>query len=243
MSFGKAGSTSYTTPQLTDEQRQQIKAQTDLLTQTIAPTYQGAVQGATALYNQGAPGVTQAAQNLAGTASQAQQALGETGESALRTGISSLQNLFSPGYEQQQIQAALLPAQQQYQQNLQQQQAQFGASGNLGSARQALAERQLAGTTQAQQAASAAQVAGGIAGQRLQAGQTLAQLGQGGIGQALGAAGQQVTAAMTPQQLYNQYASVIFGTPAASYTSDFRGTQGSTASKQGYDFGIKASPF
>jgi hypothetical protein len=33
---------------------------------------------------------------------------------------------------------------------------------------------------------------------------------------------------MTPQQLYNQYASVIFGTPAASYSPDFRGTQGST---------------
>lgn len=226
MSFGKGGSTTYTTPQLTDEQRQQIRAQTDLLTQTIAPSYQGAVQGATALYNQTAPGVNQAAQNLAGTASQAQQALGETGESALRTGISSLQNLFSPGYEQQQIQAALLPAQQQYQQNLAQQQAQFGATGNLGSARQALAERQLAGTAQAQQAASAAQVAGGIAGQRLAAGQTLAQLGQGGLGQALGAAGQQVTAAMTDQDLYNKYASVIFGTPAASYTSDFRGTQG-----------------
>jgi hypothetical protein len=243
MSFGKAGSTSYTTPQLTDEQRQQIKAQTDLLTQTIAPTYQGAVQRATALYNQISPGVNQAAQNLAGTASQAQQALGETGESALRTGISSLQNLFSPGYEQQQIQAALLPAQQQYMQNIAQQQAQFGASGNLGSARQALAERQLAGTAQAQQAASAAQVAGGIAGQRLQAGQTLAQLGQGGIGQALGAAGQQVTAAMTDQDLYNKYVGVLYGTPAASYTSDFRGTQGSTASKQGYDFGVKMPGF
>lgn len=243
MSFGKGGSTTYTTPQLTDEQRQQIRAQTELLTGTIAPTYQEAVRGATELYNQGAPSVTQAAQRLAGTASQAQQALGETGESALRTGISSLQNLFSPGYEQQQIQAALLPAQQQYLQNVQQQQAQFGATGNLGSARQALAERQLAGTAQAQQAASAAQVANQIAAQRLQAGQSLAQLGQGGLGQALGAAGQQVTAAMTPQQLYNQYASVIFGTPAASYTSDFRGTQGSTVSKQGYDFGVKMPGF
>ena len=52
----------------------------------------------------------------------------------------------------------------------------------------------------------------------------------GGVGQALGAAGQGVTAAMTPQQLYNQYASVIFGTPSASYNPDFRGTQGSTQS-------------
>jgi hypothetical protein len=46
---------------------------------------------------------------------------------------------------------------------------------------------------------------------------------------------------MTPQQLYNQYASVIFGTPAASYTPDFRGTQGSTTTgtKYGMDMGIR----
>jgi hypothetical protein len=61
----------------------------------------------------------------------------------------------------------------------------------------------------------------------------LASFGQGGIGQALGAAGAGVTAAMTPQQLYNQYASVIFGTPSASYTPDFRGTQGSQVNSSG----------
>jgi hypothetical protein len=69
----------------------------------------------------------------------------------------------------------------------------------------------------------------------------LAQLGQGGIGQALGAAGQGVSAAMTPQQLYNQYASVIFGTPSASYNPDFRGTQSTTqtGTNIGGNFGIK----
>jgi hypothetical protein len=44
---------------------------------------------------------------------------------------------------------------------------------------------------------------------------------------------------MTPQQLYNQYASVIFGTPSASYNPDFRGTQSSTTS--GTQFGIGGS--
>jgi hypothetical protein len=84
----------------------------------------------------------------------------------------------------------------------------------------------------------AAQTQQGIAAQRLAAANSLAQLGQGGIGQAMGAAGQQVTAAMTPQQMYNQYASVIFGTPAASYTPNFAGTQGTTTSgsKAGVDF-------
>lgn len=235
MSFGK--SSSYQTPQLTQEQKDQIAAQTGFFTGTIAPTYKEAVRGATDIYNLNAPGVLNAAQNLAGTAKQAQQALGETGESALRTGITGLQSIFNPNYEANQIQAALAPAQAQYQQNLAGQQAMFGGTGNLGSARQALAGRQLAGQAQAAQAAAAAQVQRDVAAQRMGAAQTLAGLGQGGIGQALGAAGQTVSAAMTPQQLYNQYASVIFGTPAASYTPDFRGTQGSstTGSKFGFD--------
>jgi hypothetical protein len=233
MSFGKSSST--TTPTLTDEQKAQIKAQTEFFTGTIAPTYTGAVQGATDVYNQNVGGVVNAAQNLAGTAGQAQRALGETGESALRTGISGLQSLFSPDYEANQIKSALAPAQSQYQQNLANQQAQFGGAGNLGSARQALAGQQLAGQTQALQAGTAAQVQRDIAQQRAGVGAQLAQLGQGGVGQALGAAGQQVTAAMTPQQLYNQYASVIFGTPAASYTSNAPYGQTQTGS----NFGIK----
>jgi hypothetical protein len=242
MSFGKSsgGGTSYTTPELTPEQRRQIAAQTEFFTGTIAPTYNEAVRGATDIYNTGVGGVTQAAQNLAGTASQAQQSLGETGESALRTGITGLQNLFGRDYEQQQLAAALLPAQQQYMQNLAAQQVGFGGAGNLGSARSALAQTALAGQAQAQQQAAAAGVLRDIAAQRAGVGTTLAQLGQGGIGQALGAAGQGVTAAMTPQQLYNQYASVIFGTPAASYNPDFRGTQGSTVTTNDtrYNFGV-----
>jgi len=239
MSMGKGGGTTVQTPEMTPEQRQQIQAQTEFFTGTIAPTYQNAVKGATDLYNQGAAGVTNAAQNLAGTASQAQETLGGTGESALRTGISGLENLFGNDYEQQQLQAALAPAQAQYQQNLAGLSAGFGGAGQIGSARQALANTQLAGTAQAAQQQAAAGVLKDIAAQRLAAGQSLAQLGQGGIGQALGAAGQQVTAAMTPQQLYNQYSSVIFGTPAASYNPDFRGTQGSTTSSTNYNMGIK----
>jgi len=239
MSFGKSSST--TTPTLTEEQLAQIRAQTDFFTGTIAPTYTGAVKGATDVYNQNVGGVVNAAQNLAGTAGQAQQALGETGESALRTGISGLQSLFSPDYERNQISAAMAPAQAQYMQNLAAQQAQFGGSGNLGSARQALAGQQLAGQNAALQAKTAADIQAQTAAQRMGVGQTLASLGQGGIGQALGAAGQQVTASMTPQQLYNQYASVIFGTPSASYSPDFRGTQSTntTGTNIGGNFGIK----
>ena len=234
MSFGKSDTTMI--PTLSDEQKEMIKKQTDFFTGTIAPTYEKAVRGATDVYNQNAPGVLNAAQNLAGVARQAQGTLGETGESALRTGISGLQSLFSPDYEANQIKAALSPAQAQYQQNLAAQQAQFGGSGNLGSARQALAGRQAAGSNQALMAKTAADVQAQIAGQRAGVGQFLAQQGAGNIGQALGAAGQGVSAAMTPQQLYNQYASVIFGTPQGSYSPDFRGTQGSNTSKTSFGF-------
>jgi len=238
MSAGKGGGTTVNMPQLTEEQREMIRAQTDFFTGTIAPTYREAVQGATELYNQNALGTLAAAQNQARVARQAQESLGGTGESALRTGVTGLQSLFNPNYEAQQIMAALAPAQAQYQQNLAQQTANLGATGNLGSARAALAQRQLAGQTQASQMQTAAQVQQGIQAQRAQAASELARLGQGGIGQALGAAGNAVTASMTPQQLYNQYASVIFGTPAASYTPDFRGTQGNVQNTSSYNMGL-----
>jgi hypothetical protein len=235
MSFGKSSSSMV--PTLSPEQREYVKAQTDFYTKTIAPTYKDVVGGAKGIYEENLPGMYKAGHNLAGTAGQVQQTLGETGESALRTGVSGLQGLFGQDYEQNQIQAALAPAQAQYQQNIADQGMRFGGAGNLGSARQALAGQQLAGSAAAQQAQIAAQVANQVAQQRAGVGATLANLGQGGIGQALGAAGQQVSAAMTPQQLYNQYASVIFGTPAASYNPDFRGTQSTseTGSKMGFN--------
>lgn len=236
MSFGKGGSTTYTTPELTPEQREQIKAQNQFFTGTIAPTYQGAVKGATDLYNLGAPGVTSAAQNLAGTASQVGKTLGETGESAVRSGITGLQSLFQPEYERQQLEAAMAPAQMQYQKNLQDLSAQFGGSGQLGSARNALAAQSLAGSTQATQAATAANILRDINAQRLAAGQSLAQLGGGQLGQALGAAGQGVSASMAPQELYNKYASVIFGTPQASYAL---GPYGQTQTSNQMNFGIR----
>ena len=243
MSFGKGGGTTYQTPELSPEQRRAIEAQTSLLTGTIIPSYTQAVQGATSLYNQGAPGVTQAAQNLAGIAGQAQRTLGGVGEGAFRTGVTGLESLFGRDYEQQQLQAALAPAQAQFAQNLAGMRAQFGGMGNLGSARAALAERQLAGSTQAAQQQTAAKVLGDIAAQRALVGNQLAQIGSGGIGQAIGAAGQGIQAAMTPQQLFNTYASVLFGTPAAAYRPSFEGTQGIRTESDRYNIGIQLPGF
>ena len=180
--MSKSTTTSTTTPQLSDEQKAQISAQNQFMTGTIIPTYQGAVTGATNLYNQEAPAQLNAAQNLASTANQAQNVFGSTGESALRTGVSGLESLFSPNYESQQIAAALLPAQAQYQQNISNQNAQFGGAGQLGSAREALADRQLAGLTQSQMATTAAQVANNIAQQRAAAAGALQPRQPCGIG-------------------------------------------------------------
>lgn len=242
MSMGKGGgsSTTINTPSLTQEQKDMIKAQTEFFTGTVAPTYREAVTGATGLYNVNAPGVLNAAQNQARTALQAQEALGGTGESALRTGITGLQSLFDPNYEANQVMAALAPAQSQYAQNVAQQQAQFGGLGNIGSARQALAERALAGQTQAAQMQTAAQVQQGVQAQRAAAAQQLANLGQAGIGQALGAAGNAVSASIIPQDYFNKYAGVIYGVPSSSYSPDFRGTQGgtTTGSQSSYNMGL-----
>jgi len=238
MSLGKSSGSNTVIPTLSDEQNKMIAAQTGLFTSQIAPSYATAVKGATDLYNSAAPGVTNAAQNLAGVAGQAQNTLGSTGESALRTGISGLESLYDPGYEQRQLNAAFVPAQMQYQQNLANQAAQYGAAGQLGSARSALAQTALAGQTQAAQQAAAAQIEKDIAAQRMQAGSTLASLGQGGIGQAIGAAGQGINAAKTPMDLYNQYATVLFGTPSASYNPNFSGTQGQTSTSQNIKAGF-----
>ena len=239
MSFGKSSGSQTVIPTLSPEQNAMIAAQTGLYTGTVGPAYQAAVNGATQMYNNSAGGVDAAAQNLAGTAAQAQQTLGSTGESALRTGINGLQNLYSPDYESQQLQAALMPGQAQYTQNIANQKANFGGTGELGSAREALAEQQTAGMTQANQFQAAAGVENQIAQQRAAAGNSLISAGQGNIQNAINAAGTQVTAAQTPQQLYNQYASILFGTPQAAYSPNFAGTQGSVTSKNGMDFGIK----
>jgi len=239
MSAGKSGSTSTTIPTLSPEQNAQIAAQTGLFTSQIAPAYATAVSGATNLYNQEAGGVTNAAQNLAGTANQAQNVLGSTGETATATGINALQNIASPAYQQAEMQAALAPGEAQYAQNIAQQQAQFGGANELGSARSALAQQQTAGATQAAQQQAAAQVLNNIAQQQQTAGASLASLGAQNLTGAQTAAGQQLTAAMAPQALYNQYASVLFGTPSTAYNPNFAGTQSTSTTTQGNQVGIQ----
>jgi hypothetical protein len=226
---------SYSTQQaeLTPEQKQMIAGQKDLFLNTFKPIFEDISRGAVDLYKINQPGSLNAAQNLAGTAGQVQRTAGETGESALRTGVAGLQSLFSPQYERSQIMSAMAPAQSQYQTNVANLRNQFGGMGQLGSARQALAERQLAAATQGAQAQTAAQIQRDIAAQRLQAATGLAGIGQGNLGQALGAAGQQVYASQLPMLNVNQFLQTLYGAPAQAYNPNFAGTQGQTSTKTG----------
>jgi hypothetical protein len=114
---------------------------------------------------------------------------------------------------------------------------------------------------------SGANTAAGIYGNIMNAGQgasnqaqsaysNLLNTGQGAVGQAaglygnlagqgssnLGAANQaaaaQIGYAGTPQDIYNKYASVIYGTPQGSTTPNFAGTQGGTTSGKSSGFKI-----
>lgn len=243
MSLGKSSGSSTMIPTLSPEQNAMIKAQTDMFTKTVGPAYEQLTKGATNLYNQSAGGVNAAGQNLVGTAAQAQQALGGTGESALRTGIAGLQNLFDPNYEAQQYQAAMMPAQAQYAQNLEAQQRGFGGTGNLGSARQALADRALAGQTQSAQMQAGAQIAKDLMAGRAGAAQSLASLGQGGIGQAIGAAQQGVAGSMLPMDYFLKYGTALAGNPQSAWNPNFSGTQGQTTNSSGYRAGFEMPKF
>lgn len=232
MSKSSTSGTNTVSTKLTPEEQAQISAQTGALTGTVLPTWMQGMQGATDLYNTNAPGVTQAGQNLAGTAQQVQQTAGETGESALRTGITGLESLFNPNYEQQQVSAALQPAQAQYMQNLAGQKAQFGGAGELGSAREALAGQQLAGTNAMNQGTIAANIGQQIAGQRATAAGQLGQLGQAGLTQALGAAGQNVNAANVPADYLSKLFAMYGQVPANLYTPQPIGQTVTTSTNQ-----------
>jgi hypothetical protein len=117
-------------------------------------------------------------------------------------------------------------------------QTQQGIETNRAAASQALlsagqnATNQSAGYQQALLGAGqgALSQAAGISG-------ALTGAGQAGMNAANQAAAAQIGYAGTPQDVYSKYASVIYGTPQASTTPNFAGTQGSNTSGKG--FGVK----
>jgi hypothetical protein len=185
------------------------------------------------------------------------------GQNIATAGVTGLQSLFSPEYKQSQITAAMQPYKEDIREQVGSQDALFGGAGGAGSSRYALAARNLDSVSKARLANVAANVSSGIEGQRQQAANTLLSTGAQGItnagnlfggmmntgfnagtaagnlyGQSVDTTGKAITAAQSPMDLYNKYAGVVFGTPQASTTPNFAGTQGSTSSGSGFNFGI-----
>ena len=213
------------------QQIKDIEATNKFKTDTIMPAYKDFMQQSKEGYEQALPGMNKAAQNLCGYAGQVGQTLGETGESAARTGIKGLESFFSPGYGQEQFAAAMAPIQGQYQQNMANNAATFGGAGNLGSSREALANAQTAGSAQGQQMQAAAQVMNNLNNQRLQAGQSLASAGQNYLQGGLNAKGTQLGAAERPMDWQSQYGKQLGMVPGALYTPQYPGQAGTETTK------------
>ncbi len=272
MGFGKGSSS--TQVQLTPEQQDVLGIQRDALRDIFLPAYTQTVGGAAnVLGSTYAPTmeVAQTAMDVAGQSGALQQALGTQsyltgsgglsdvagyqrglGEGLTGYGASSLAALFDPAYKQEQIYASLQPAREALREQMGAQNAEFGAAGALGSARQALARENLSQLGQQRMYSAAAQTSAAVEAQRQAAAQALLGAGQAATGQAgtlygglLGAGQQGLTGAQqsaasrigyagAPQDLYSKYASVVFGVPQASTTPQFQGTQGQTGSSKGF---------
>ena len=234
---GKSSGSQTTVPYMTQGQQSMLQGQTDLATGTMLPTYKNFATGATDMYNTTLPGAQQAAQNLASTAGGVQNLAGGFGGGALQTGVQGLQSMFDPGYVQSQIAAVQGPAQLQYQQNLAGQNAGFGGAGQMGSARQALANTQLAQSNAINQAALGANIENQIRNQQLQAGQSLMGGGYQGLGQALNAAQTGVGASQVGMDLLAKYGNLLGMVPGSTYNPNYSGTiateSGTSQSKTG----------
>ena len=238
MGGGKSSGNQSTNVQLTPEQIQTINLQNQFLQQYL-PTLQQAATGAGGVYNQIAgntanqAGIAQGASNIAGS-----QQLG-TGGQALNAGVSGLESLFSPQYEQQQVAGALAPSIFGAQQANVGSNAGFAGAGQAGSARNAIANQATEALNQQMLGSTAANVESGITAGRASAANSLGQIGSSNLGAATGTFGQGLAATSAPLSLYNQYASTIYGAP--SQTPNYSGTQSSSQSGSGKSSGINLS--
>ena len=222
--------------QMTPEQQKLLGAQTDFLTKTAFPAYQNTIAGGQDVYNQAKGNIANAAtgaSNVAGQTGALQQGVGSV---SLLGGAAGLASLFGPQYKQQQVDAALQAGRETSREALAGQNAMYGAAGGLGSARQALADTNLSSLNAQRQATAAATASAGVESNRAAAAQALMGAGQSNLGAANQAAAAQIGYAGAPQDAYAKYASIIYGTPQASTTPNFSGTQSSTGSSKSSGF-------
>ena len=218
--------------QMTPEQQRLVGAQTDFLTGTAFPAYQNTISGGQNVYNQVAGNVNSAAQGASNVAGQTGALQQGVGSASLLGGAAGLASLFGPQYEQQQVQGALQAGRESAREYQAGQNAMYGAAGGLGSSRQALADSNMASLNAQRQATAAAAAQQGVEQNRAAAAGALLSSGQSSLNAANQAAAAQIGYAGAPQDAYAKYASIIYGTPQASTTPNFAGTQSSTGSSK-----------
>lgn len=228
MGGGKSSGNQQTTVQPSPEQNALLKAQTGFLTGTALPAYQNTIAGAKDVLNQVAPAVQQAAGNASNVAGNVGALSGNVGAGALMQGVSGLQSLFNPQYEQNQINAALQTGIESARESQLGQNAMYGGAGGLGSSRMALADSNMQSLNAQRQATAAAGAQAQVEANKANAANQLATIGGTGLSNAMNAAGAQVGYAGAPQDVYSKYASVVYGIPQANTTPVFTGTQGTT---------------
>ena len=236
--MGSSKGSSSSAPVVTQEQKDLLKAQTGFLTDTALPAYKKTLGMADTAYGQSAPAATTAANtamNVAGRTGATQEATGTAGTAL---GMAGLASLFDPQYEQGQVNAALQAGRESGRDLVNQQVAGYGGAGGLGSARAALADKNLASLQEQRQATAAAGARAGVQANKAAAANQLATLGGQQISSANTAAASRINYAQTPQDLVNKYASVIFGAPSGSTTPNFGGTQGSNTRGKSSGFSL-----
>jgi hypothetical protein len=234
---GGAGSSS-TQAQLTPEQTEYLKLQTNALKDVFMPAYTSTIQGAGDVYKQQAGTQTALANQGAKQAAFSAQQGTEGGLGMIQQGAAGLQGLFDPQYEKNQVNAALQAGRESARESQAGQNAMYGGAGGLGSSRMALADTNLASLNAQRQATAAAGAQSQVQQNRMAAANSMMGAGQNAWTTGLAAGTQAANLAGSPMDLYNKYASVVYGVPQASTTPNFAGTQGSTSSGSGFNMGI-----
>jgi len=236
--MGGGKSSGSTQAVLTPEQQRAITLQTDALEKTFLPAYTSTVTGAKSLYDTMSSTANTAATDAAKLATSVGSTLDTQGTNALKTGVTGLTALFDPQYEEEQVQASLQAGREAARESLAGQNAMYGAAGGLGSSRMALADRNLASLNTQRQSTAAAEARARVQANKAAAATSLMSGGQAGLTGAQQAATSKIGFAGVPQDVMAKYASVVFGTPQASTTPNFAGTQGQTTSSKGAGFKI-----
>ena len=219
---------------LTPEQRELLGVQTNALKNTFMPAYEKTIGDAGTILRDVQGYQNKAAINAFNQAGDVSKSSIEGANAMIGAGNKTLQALFDPEYEKGQINAALQAGRESARESQLGQNAMYGASGGLGSSRMALADKNLSSLNAQRQATAAAEAQAKVQANRANAANQIMSQGQQLANLGLTAAGQQVGYSTAPMDLYSKYASIVYGTPQASTTPNFAGTQGSTGTSKGF---------